>query len=153
LKKNQQKLTLVGILNLKISQKMNCKFQGARNMKKATFGLMAATAFSGLTAKIDISFAGPKIVDGHYCHNNDCKGKSACGGYGNENGCHYSNDCKTKGWLEADNKETCEKKKGKWTAVSNTPKEEKKAKPEKVDREPAMNEADKTKNEMKEITK
>lgn len=37
-----------------------------------------------------------------YCANNTCKGKSACGGAGNDNGCHGSNTCKGKGWIKVE---------------------------------------------------
>jgi hypothetical protein len=94
-------------------------------MKSKALGVLAATAAAGLFATAP-AVAGPKIVDGHYCSNNTCKGKSACGGFGNKNGCHGNNDCKGQGWLSQGNKEDCEKNGGKWATAPK--KEDKKAK-------------------------
>lgn len=48
----------------------------------------------------------------HYCANN-CKGKSACKGHGNDN-CSGQNACKGKGFLSAADKDACKKAGGMW---------------------------------------
>jgi hypothetical protein len=87
-------------------------------MDKTKVGLLAASAAAMFIAT-PIALAGPKVVDGHYCQNNKCKGNSSCGGYGNSAGCNGTNSCKGKGWLKDKvTKATCEKGKlGKWVPV------------------------------------
>lgn len=78
-------------------------------------GLLAASAAAMLvTAPVAFAGNGPKLVKGHYCQNNTCKGKSSCGGHGNKNGCAGQNSCKGKGWLDHKDKASCEAGGGKW---------------------------------------
>ena len=95
------------------------------DMKKC--GFLAASAAAALFTATPIALAGPKLVKGHYCKNNICSKRSACGGKGNANGCAGQNTCKGKGWLKETSEKACEaketkgkhkgKKKGIWTAA------------------------------------
>lgn len=81
--------------------------------KKKRIGILAASAAASFFATAPVAIAGPKLVDGHYC-SPTCKGKSACGGMGNTNGCHGANECAGQGWMKANSKEECKKVGGKW---------------------------------------
>ena len=83
------------------------------NAKK--LGFLAASAFTLLAAN---AFGEVKTVAGKdgkqmFCQNAQCKGKSECGGAGNQ--CSGQNTCKGNGWVTAASKAECEKGgKGKW---------------------------------------
>lgn len=101
-------------------------------MKKETFGVLAATAVAGLLSANPI-FAKPPVVNGHFCQNATCGGKSACGGMGNKNGCKGKNSCKGQGWLEFKDEASCTGNGGKWEAATKY-KDEKAAAPAAADK-------------------
>jgi hypothetical protein len=82
---------------------------------KKNFGLVTASALAAILSNATIASAAPDVVDGHYCANNSCKGKSDCGGMGNTNGCAGKNTCKGHGFKSAATSEDCTKAGGKWS--------------------------------------
>lgn len=81
-------------------------------MDKKSFGLIAAAAAASMLSAAPV-FAGPKVVKGHACQNNGCKGKSECKGMGNNN-CKGQNECKGHGWLNFESEKDCAANGGKW---------------------------------------
>jgi hypothetical protein len=84
---------------------------------KKNFGLVTASALAAMLSSATVASAAPEVVDGHYCSNNSCKGKSDCGGMGNTNGCAGKNTCKGHGFKTAATAEACTTAGGKWAAA------------------------------------